>query len=494
MSISAPEAGQLRIGLEVHARLRTASKAFCRCANDANAAPNTCVCPVCMGLPGALPEANGRMIECALLAGIALDASVCDVVRFSRKLYSYPDLPKGYQITQFEHPLCTGGRLRFRDRDGAIHALQLWRLHVEEDAAKLTHTGNGVQADYNRCGAPLLEIVSAPDLRSADEAVAAARELRRLLFFVGVCDGKMEAGSFRCDVNVSVGNGLDTGRSEIKNLNSFAAIHDAVTWEGKRLRTAAPEQTAQYHTIHWDQDSRSGTIMRSKEREYEYRYSVEPDLPCTRITDEMLSRCRAELCELPLEREARLRQHCGLTPELAALLCTHRDAAEYFEESLAHLGAASPERAILTARWMTGELSSKLGSYGGNWYTFPIRPPALADLLLLIMTDRLSATAAKQVLAEMLTAGTPAEYTATRLGLLQISDERMLDRCILEVIGQHGEMVAAWRSGRTKVFTALMGEVMRTGSGRLNPQLTAQRLQAYLSGSNASSGNNGEGQ
>ncbi|MCZ7558296.1 MAG: Asp-tRNA(Asn)/Glu-tRNA(Gln) amidotransferase subunit GatB [Bacteroidia bacterium] len=470
----------LRIGLEIHARLRTRSKAFCTCANDVTVASNTNVCPVCLGLPGTLPVVNRRMIEVALLAGMALDADVHRSVAFSRKLYSYPDLPKGYQITQFEHPLFTGGVLRFRVAHGAVRELRLWRLHVEEDAAKLTHRDGEAIVDYNRCGIPLLEIVTAPDLKCADDAVAAARELRRILLFLGVCDGKMEAGSFRCDVNVSYGVDTDTGRSEIKNLNSFAAIRDAINWEGHRLANAMRMDPRAARTIHWDEGSASGTIMRTKEREYEYRYAPEPDLPPITITEEMLAHCRDGLCELPLDLETRFRQQYALPPGQAAFLCAEPDAAEYFEETLAAFDAASPERAALTARWMQGELTTKRDAYGGGWQTFALRPAAFADLLLLILHERLSDTAAKRVVHEMLTTGAPAEVAATRLGAMQISDENFVDRCILEGMRQHDTLVTAWRAGRTKVFTALMGEIMRLGEGRLNPRLTAQRLTLYL--------------
>ncbi len=471
----------VRIGLEVHARLLTRSKAFCGCETDASAEANTAVCPVCMGLPGTLPVPNRRMTELAVLAGLAFGSHIHRRSVFSRKMYSYPDLPKGYQITQHKHPVCNGGALKYRGADGTLRELPLWRLHLEEDAAKLTHTNGAVHVDFNRCGAPLLEIVTAPELRSVDDTAEAVKEIRRMLLFLGICDGQMALGSFRCDVNVSVAHrGGESSRTEIKNLNSFAAIRQALLWEIERQRNSPGTGADRGHTTHWNQDSGAGSTMRSKEAVHEYRFSVEPDLPDLEVTDEMLEHAKAELTELPLDRETRFVKDFGLSPEQSAVLCANPDTAAYFEELLALVGEPVVNTAKLAANWVCGELFRHSHALGAGIANFPVRPDALAELLCMVTSGEIYNSSAKKVFEAMLASGARAQEAAVALGVPQPADQNLADALLADIILRFPQQVQTWQAGKTSVFAFLMGELVRSSGGRIDPREAARRLEAAL--------------
>jgi aspartyl-tRNA(Asn)/glutamyl-tRNA(Gln) amidotransferase subunit B len=470
----------IRIGLEIHARLCTESKAFCSCPNRSGDPPNTNVCPVCLGLPGTLPQPNESMVTLAVVAALAFSAAIHSPSHFSRKLYSYPDLPKGYQITQFDSPISTGGFLRYRGRDQGIHRLPLWRMHLEEDAAGLSYAEGNVHVDYNRSGLPLLEIVTSPALTQPEDAVLAAKELRRSLMHLGICDGRMAEGSFRCDVNVSITrDGRDSGRSEIKNLNSFAAMRRAMQWEIER-RNEMTEDYEENVTLHWDEAQRRGEVMRRKESVHEYRFAGDPDLPPLHLDVAIPEKAGAALKELPVDREQRLLSDYGLSANAAVLLCDNTHAADYFEQTMRCRRNSSEPFAALAAKWLTGEIPRQLRAARLPWSEFSVTSASFADLLDLIMNETLSDAAARTVLETMIVSGGEAEKLAQTLGLTQIQDIQEIDRIIAEVLPRVSAQVDAWKKGRKQVFTYIMGTVLRHGNGRLHPATTSERLGAAL--------------
>jgi aspartyl-tRNA(Asn)/glutamyl-tRNA(Gln) amidotransferase subunit B len=443
---------------------------------------NTAVCPVCLGLPGALPAANEAALGKAMLVGHALDAQIHPVSHFSRKNYHYPDLPKGYQITQYPDALCTEGRLAYSGEDGREQQLRIVRIHVEEDAAKLLHEGDAVLVDFNRSGVPLVEIVSAPELRTPAEAVAAVRELRRLLVWIDVCDGAMEMGSLRCDVNVSLDVGdPDNGKTEIKNLNSFAAIDRALHWEIHRRAAAFPHRgSAENITLHWDEALGSGTVMRGKEGVGDYRYVREPDLPALRIDQVEITRMRDMLSELPRARAARIHTEYGLPPQDCALLCERWTVAEYFEHVLHHARHRHPRVARYACSWITGEMRHAQRARSISDAAFPIPAQQLASLLDLLHEECVSSTAARQVLTYMMEHDTDAGTALDLLHLRQIVDETIIDEHIRTVLRSHNVQARAAASGETRLVPFLMGHILRAGAQRLHPGKCAERLRLAL--------------
>ncbi len=480
------------IGLEVHVQLLTESKMFCRCPNRFGAPPNSLICPVCLGYPGTLPVVNRQAVDLAVKLALALGCTVRGSSVFSRKNYFYPDLPKGYQISQFDRPLAEDGALPLALSDRSI---RIERLHLEEDAGKLLHEAPGGAAlpdqslvDFNRCGVPLVEIVSRPDLASAAEAQDYLQTLHQLLLYTGTSDGNMEEGSLRCDANVSVrpagAERLGT-KAEVKNLNSFRNVARAIEHEiGRQTALLEGGGRVVQETRSWDADAGVTRLLRSKEEAHDYRYFPEPDLPALVLAPERIAALQSELPELPWERRARLAAQYGLPAEHARVLTGTRALAEYFETAAAASGTAGNPRAV--ANWVMGEALRELKERKLEAAALPAAMPAarLAALVGLVDAGRLSSSAAKEVFIAIWGQGSdPAAEPAAaaeRLGLVQVSDSAEIERWVAEVVAAHPGPVAEYRAGKTKTLGFLVGQVMKRSAGRAQPPLVQQLMRQAL--------------
>jgi aspartyl-tRNA(Asn)/glutamyl-tRNA(Gln) amidotransferase subunit B len=468
------------IGMEVHAELLTASKMFCGCdAHIFGAAPNSHACPVCLGMPGALPVINRKAVEYTIMAGLALDCQIAEFSVFARKNYTYPDLPKGYQISQYELPLCHDGWLEV-EVDGRTKRIGVTRAHLEEDTAKLTHVGEHSLVDFNRSGLPLLEIVSEPDIRSPEEARHYLIKLQQILRYLGVSTADMEKGAMRCEANVSlrpVGWTQFGTKVEVKNLNSFRAVKLSLEYEIERqtavLRAGG---TVEQVTMGWDEAGNRTVVQRSKEHADDYRYFPEPDLPPLEISRQWVEEIRSRLPELSDARRERFIADYGLTTEQASVLVQEREVADYFEKVVAAYGGAS--RTV--AAWISGELFRRMRSQGVDITAVLVSPEALADLLILIDRGTIHTSIAKQVLAKMFASGRSAAEIVETEGLAQVSDARALKAAVEKVLAAHPDEVAKYRSGKTQIIGWLMGQVMRETRGKANPQLVRELLQQRL--------------
>jgi len=475
------------IGIETHVELGTVTKMFCSCPTTFGAEPNTQVCPVCLGEPGSLPVVNGRAIEYAARIGLALNCSIAERSQFHRKNYFYPDMPKNYQISQYDEPLCVGGHLDV-PLDGEPRRIGITRVHLEEDTGKTLHVGatgriHGADyslIDYNRAGIPLVEIVSEPDMRSADEARAYAEELRAVLLALGVSDVKLEEGSMRFDVNVSVrpvGHaGLGT-KVELKNLNSLRSLHRAVDYEAERQRRVLGEggRLAQ-ETRHWDETTGRTEPMRSKEYAMDYRYFPEPDLVPIGASAEWIDGLRVRLPELPAERRARLAEATGLGSKEVGWLARDPEVLAYFE-------AASRGRdPKVAASWVMGELQRGLHEHDRTMADNPVTPERLGELIDLVQAGTVSATAAKDVLTELFASAASPAAIVERKGLAQISDTTALEEVVATVVAANPDLAAKYRGGKTGVLGALVGQVMRETRGRANPKLVNELLVRAIDG------------
>jgi aspartyl-tRNA(Asn)/glutamyl-tRNA(Gln) amidotransferase subunit B len=459
------------IGIEVHCQLRTASKMFCACSTAYDGAPpNTHVCPVCLGLPGALPVINRRAVEHVLVTGLAIEATTPDATRWDRKNYFYPDLPKGYQISQYDLPLASAGRLAVETSDGPI-IIGITRAHLEEDTAKLVHatTDDGRKVsliDFNRSGAPLMEIVTDPDIRTAEGARRYAEELQLLLRTIGASDADMERGQMRVEANVSLrarGSMPFGTRVEVKNMNSFRSVERAIAYEIDRQAAAldADEQLAQ-ETRGWSDDRGATYHMRSKETSDDYRYFPEPDLPPLHVDRAWLATLRADLPELPAARRRRFQADHGLSAYDASVLVADRDAGALFEAALAAEGSPAAKS---VANWVTGEYLRLRNAAAAD---APVRvdPAELATLVGLVDDGSLSRSNAKEVLAEHATAGTPVASIVADRGFQQISDTDALGTAVDEVLAANPNAVADLRAGKTQVLGFLVGQVMKATKGQ----------------------------
>jgi aspartyl-tRNA(Asn)/glutamyl-tRNA(Gln) amidotransferase subunit B len=472
------------IGLEIHAQLLTETKIFCGCSTAFGAAPNTHVCPVCLGLPGALPVLNRRAVELAVRAALALECTVHETSVFARKNYFYPDLPKGYQISQYEKPLATGGRLRLSS--GTV--IGITRIHMEEDAGKSLHTGfadsgSKTRIDLNRAGTPLIEIVSEPDVRSAADAAEYFTRMRELLVAIGVNDGNMEEGSLRCDANVSLRASEDAPfgtRTETKNVNSFRFLETAIAYEIERQRDVLESGgTIQQETRLFDSATGRTESMRSKEDAHDYRYFPDPDLTPLVVSPAWLAEIRATLPELPDARLERFRDAYGLSEYDAEQLVRFiPGGADYFEAAVA--AGASPKGA---SNWILGEVRRLLKDAGADEMTaVPVPPPALAELIQLAETDVVSSTVAKDVLGKMWTTGRGARAIVEAEGLAQVGDADALSVAIAGVLAANADAVAQYRAGKTATFGFLVGQAMKATKGKANPKVVNELLKAALDG------------
>jgi aspartyl-tRNA(Asn)/glutamyl-tRNA(Gln) amidotransferase subunit B len=471
------------IGLEVHVQLLTKTKIFCGCSTRFGDPPNTNVCPVCLGLPGTLPVLNKRAVEMAMRASLALHCTVQECSRFARKNYFYPDLPKGYQISQYELPLATQGWLEI-EHDGAKKRIGITRLHLEEDAGKLLHEGfphsaDKTYVDFNRCGTPLIEIVSEPDIRTPPEAHAYLTTLRQILLYTGVSDCNMEEGSLRCDANVSVrhrGSDEFGTKVEVKNLNSFRYLQKALEYEIERhIGALEGGERISQETRLWNQASGRTESMRSKEKAHDYRYFPEPDLLPVHISAAWREEVLRTLPELPEAKRARLVSAYGITPYDADVLTGTRASADYFE-AVVKAGAAAKS----AANWIQTELLRRLNDSNKEIDVSPVSPAALAELVKLVDSGEITGSVGKKVFAAMFETGRAAADIVAAEGLGQISDTSAIEKAALEVIKNNPDNVAKYKSGNEGVFKFFVGQVMRATRGQANPQAVNDILRKLL--------------
>ena len=468
------------IGLEIHAQMKTLSKIFCGCSTEFGAPPNTHTCPVCLGMPGSLPVLNRQVVESAIKLGLATGSTLNRENRFARKNYFYPDLPKGYQISQFELPICEHGRVEI-EVDGRSRTIGITRIHMEEDAGKLVHDEREPVSyvDLNRTGTPLLEIVSEPDLRSPTEAAAYLRKLHAIVRYLDICDGNMQEGSFRCDANISLrpkGQDKLGTRTELKNMNSFRNVQLALEYEERRQRDLLLDggEVVQ-QTLLWDPDRGRTEPMRGKEEAHDYRYFPDPDLVPVVVDEAWIERVRAGLPELPDARRQRFAAGFDLPAEAADLLTGSRELADYFEAALASFANARKLANFIGTELLRDYGPERIGAC-------PVRPGQLADLLQMTEDGRISGKIAKTVFAEMLTTGhDPAQIVKER-GLVQMSDEGELAALVTEIVAANPAQAQQFREGKTKVLGFFVGQLMQKTRGQANPQLANQLFTRELTG------------
>ncbi len=473
------------IGLEVHTELRTATKIFCSCKTSFGADPNTNVCPVCLGLPGVLPVLNRHVLEFAVRTGLALNCEIARYSKFDRKNYYYPDLPKNFQTSQYDLPICGPGYLDV-EVDGKQSRIRITRAHMEEDAGKLVHHGTSITdsdyslVDYNRTGTPLLEIVSEPDMRTAKEAVAYMEKLRAILQYCEVSDCKMEEGSLRCDANISVrpvGQKELGTKTEIKNINSFRGVERAIEYEARRQVDVLEEGgKVVQETRTWDEKEGVTKSMRKKEEANDYRYFPEPDLVPFTVSEEYIEEIRKSLPELPDARKARYMESYGLDAYNADYLTNDKDRADYFEAMVA--SGADPKEA---ANWLMGDFAKMLAQSGKEMKEAPVSAVSMAELLKLITKGTISGKIAKQVFPEMWETGKAAEVIVKEKGLVQISDTGALEALADKIIAANPQSVADFKAGKKKAVGFLMGQVMKETKGQANPQVVNGILTKKLS-------------
>jgi len=469
------------IGLEVHAQLLTESKIFCGCSTKFGAPPNTHVCPVCLGMPGVLPVLNERVVEFTIRAGLATNCAVQPRSVWARKNYFYPDLPKDYQISQYELPICLDGWLDIQVEGQEKRRIGITRIHMEEDAGKLIHDPAQPVSyvDYNRTGVPLMELVSEPDLRTPAEAGAYLRALRDILVYLEVCDGNMEEGSFRCDANVSlrpVGQVELGTKAELKNMNSFRGVERALEYEIRRQRAILDEGgKVKQETRLWDPDQGKSFGMRGKEEAHDYRYMPDPDLLPLVVDDAWVERVRAGLPELPEAKRRRLVAEHGLSDYDAGVLTSSKALADYYEAVVA---AGAPAKTA--ANWVSSDLIGALKAQGLEIGQTPISPEGLAGLIKLIEAGTISGKMAKEVFAEMMTGGEDAEAIVKKKGLTQVSDEGELEGLLQEIFAANPAEVEAFQGGKKKLMGFFVGQVMQKTKGQANPKLVNQLINKLL--------------
>ncbi len=472
------------IGLEIHAELLTRSKMFCGCrvVDSVEAAPNTAVCPVCLGMPGMLPVVNRRAVDFAMRVALALNCEIQTHNIFARKNYFYPDLPKGYQISQYELPIGLRGHLDIALEDGTMKRVGIRRVHMEEDTGKLTHLADGSLVDYNRSGVPLLEIVSEPDIRSGEEARAYAMRIRQIVRYLGVNTGDMEKGVLRIEPNISIrprGSQAFGRRVELKNLNSFRALADGTDFELERQAAILDSggRVAQ-ETRGWHDTRRETFSQRAKEEAEDYRYFTEPDLPPLTIDAAWIESVRAALPELPQAKEARYRDAFGLSDYEAGVLSEDRAVAEWFDAAVAAAGETTSPKTL--ANWILNDLFRLMNERGRSIDVIPVTPSALVALLDQVERGAINQTSAREVLAEMIDSGRDPAAIIEARGLAQISDEAALTSIVDAVIAANPDPVANYLGGKESLLGWFVGQVMRETKGRANPAVVNELLRARL--------------
>lgn len=468
------------IGLEVHAQLKTRTKIFCNCSTEFGKSPNANTCPVCTGMPGVLPVLNSQAVTFAIKAALATNCSIARESRFDRKNYFYPDLPKGYQISQYAAPIAEHGHLDIETADGEKR-IGITRIHMEEDAGKLIHDAHRARSmvDLNRTGVPLIEIVSEPDIRSAEEAGAYLRKLHAILKYIDVCDGNMEQGSFRCDANISlrpVGQEAFGTRTELKNLNSFKNVEKAIRFEVERQTYVLEEgNKVIQETRLWDPNRNRTASMRGKEEAHDYRYFPDPDLVPLIVEKDWIDEVRSTMPELPDEKKARFIKEFSLSGYDAGVLTASLDLADYFEAV-----ASSLENTKQAANWTMTTLMGMLNAKGLDITQSPVSAQAFSSLLSLIEKGSINATAAKTVFEEMAESGKPPGDIVREKGLEQVSDQSELERMVDDVIDENPDEAAAYKNGKTKLFSFFMGQIMKKTRGKADPKVVTTLLKSKL--------------
>lgn len=463
------------IGLEVHVELLTNTKIFCGCTTEFGGEPNTHCCPVCMGLPGALPVLNKKVIEHAIKAGLALGCTITNICRMDRKNYFYPDAPRNYQITQQELPICTDGFLEIEMKSGENKKIGIERIHMENDAGKLLHTKEGTLVDFNRAGVPLIEIVSNHDMRSAEEAVLYLGKIKSILACIGVSDCKMEQGSLRCDLNISVrpvGEKKLGVRSEIKNLNSFKSLEKAVAYEVKRQITALENGEELFiETRRWNEDENITIAMRTKEGANDYRYFPEGDLTAINISDSLIEKIRKTIPELPFEKKSRFINEYKLPVYDAAILTADYSMADFFEETVEICGHAKE-----VSNWLMGDISAYMNTKDEDILNINITPYHLGQLIKLIKDGTISNSIGKNILSEMFENGKLPEVIVEEKGLEQNSDEESILEMVKEVLKSNPENIKLFKEGRTNILGWFVGQVMKETKGKANPRIVSKLM------------------
>lgn len=466
------------IGLETHVQLNTATKIWCGCKVEAGAEPNTNVCPVCMGYPGSLPVLNKEAVRKTVQTGLLLGCEIGLYSKHDRKSYFYPDMPKNYQITQYDQPLCLGGELSF-EVDGKEHTVRINRIHLEEDVGKSTHLRGASGIDYNRAGTPLMEIVTEADIHSADEAFGYLTALKRILQYGGVSDCNLEMGNIRCDVNISVaeeGGPLGT-KAELKNMNTFRGVHRALQYEIKRqTRAVEAGEVLVQETRRWDDDQGTSSSMRTKEDAHDYRYFPDPDLAAIVLTEEQVDAWRAELPELPTAREKRFQEEYGLPEYDASVLVADVEVAEYFESTV----KAAKGNAKGASNWIMTEVMRVLSDKDQSPSDLKVTPEALGALIALVDAKTVNGPKAKDVFAILVEEGGDPAKVVEEKGWAQVSDTGAIEAFVDQVIEENPGPVEDYKGGKTAALQFLMGQVMRLSKGKANPKVVSELLKERL--------------
>jgi aspartyl-tRNA(Asn)/glutamyl-tRNA(Gln) amidotransferase subunit B len=468
------------IGLEVHAQLLTSSKAFCSCSTKFGLPPNTNVCPVCLGMPGTLPVLNKKVVEFAVKLGLATNCKIRRYSIFARKNYFYPDLPKGYQISQYEEPICYDGYVEIELKEGVKKKIRLRRIHMEEDAGKSIHDQDiDTLIDINRCGVPLLEIVTEPDIRTPQEAALYLAKIRQLVQYLDICDGNMEEGSLRCDANVSVRLKGETKlgtKTEVKNMNSIKNVEKALEYEiNRQIQILESGGTIIQETLLWDASTGIVKPMRSKEEAHDYRYFPEPDLVPVVVSEEWIEEIRKTIPELPEQRRNRFIRQYGLPKYDAEVLTSSKELANYYEECVKFTNDFKS-----ASNWIMVEVLKILNDRQIDITEFKVEPRFLAELINLVNEGKINQATAKKVLEEISHTGEEPISVIERQGLMQISDEDFITEAVLKVLEQNKENVERYLAGKDKLFGYFVGEVMKLTKGKANPKLVNEILKRKL--------------
>ena len=473
------------IGLEVHAQLLTESKAFCSCSTKFGQDPNSNVCPVCLGMPGVLPVLNLNLVEFIIRMGLATHCRIAPRSIFARKNYFYPDLPKGYQISQYEEPICTDGHVEIELEDGRKKHIRITRIHMEEDAGKSIHDLDvDTLVDVNRCGVPLIEIVSEPDMSSPHEAYLYLYKIRQLVTYLGICDGNMEEGSLRCDANVSVrrkGEMKFGTKTEVKNMNSFRFVEKALEYEiNRQIELIESGEYVVQETMLWDPGQGIAVPMRSKEEAHDYRYFPDPDLVPVLVADEWINRVRASLPEDPTERRDRFVTQYKIPHYDADILTSEKALADYFEGVIGNLSAKSDEQYKLASNWTMVDVLRVVNTEKIAINDFPISSAQLAEMINLIVDGTISGKIAKDVFEEMLKTKQSPRTIVEKKGLVQVSDVSAIEKIVDEVLANNRGQVDTYLSGKVQVFGFFVGETMKASKGKANPKIVNEVLRKKL--------------
>lgn len=473
------------IGLEVHAQLLTKSKAFCSCSTQFGNDPNSNVCPICLGMPGVLPVLNKNLVEFIMKMGLATNCTIAPRSIFARKNYFYPDLPKGYQISQYEEPICSNGWVEIELKDGSMKRIGITRIHMEEDAGKSIHDQDiSTLVDVNRCGVPLIEIVSEPDMRSPHEAYQYLYKVRQLVTYLGICDGNMEEGSLRCDANVSIRKKGETKlgtKIEVKNMNSFRFVEKALEYEiNRQIELAENGESIIQQTMLWDSDEGICLPMRSKEEAHDYRYFPDPDLVPVLVHQEWIDKVKATLPELPTSRRDRYISEFKLPKYDADIITADRELANYFEHVVSKLKTKNEESYKMVSNWTMVDVLRVVNERHIDISDFPISPENLSDMVNLIIDGTISGKIAKDVFEEMLNTQESPKAIVEKKGLMQVSDESAIEKVIDEILAANQGQVEQYKSGKTQVFGFFVGQTMKAMKGKANPKVVNEVLKRRL--------------